>query len=126
MRQIGAHSLTAGLQEHLDAPVSVVLRRALALLAGPEHLAVQGETCASAPIWRPTTAHTLVVPKLPALWRRQLGNDARVRSPFFSTDLLHHVDLEIAFGNQLLELQVLRFQLTQSLHVNRRKLPVAR
>ena len=39
------------------------------------------------------------------------------RSPFFCGDLLHHLDLEIAFGNQLLQPRVLSFELLQAANI---------
>src|SRR5262249_38931676 len=42
---------------------------------------------------------------------------------FFSVDLLHDIDLEIALGNELLELGVLGFELAKALNVGRIQLP---
>lgn len=38
--------------------------------------------------------------------------------PFFCCDLLHYVDLQIALGDQRLQLGVLLFQLPKTLHIN--------
>ena len=42
---------------------------------------------------------------------------AHVRPPFFSGDLLEHVDLQIAIGHHLLQAPVLLLELAQTLHV---------
>src|SRR5689334_18101480 len=52
------------------------------------------------------------------------AGDARARLPFFCRDLLHHVDLEVTLGDELLELRVLLLELAQSLHVDRFQLTV--
>src|SRR5262249_51650903 len=48
---------------------------------------------------------------------------APTSSPFSAVDLLHHVDLEIALGNELLELGVLSFELAKAFDISRIQLP---
>jgi len=38
-----------------------------------------------------------------------------VRSPFFSGDLLHHLDLEVTLGNELLEPKILLLEILEVL-----------
>src|SRR2546421_2010135 len=45
-----------------------------------------------------------------ASWRTRPAPDVRARLPFFCVDLLEHVDLEQAIGEQLLELPVLALE----------------
>jgi hypothetical protein len=45
-----------------------------------------------------------------------------VRLPFFSRDLLQHVDLEIAIGHHLFQPAIFLLELPEALHVGRLEL----
>jgi len=51
--------------------------------------------------------------RIPAAGYTQLDADEPARSPVFCRDFLHDLDLEVAFGNQLLEPSILGFELLQ-------------
>src|SRR5688500_14884789 len=72
-----------------------------------------------------TTARRLDEAKSRARAHRRPESVERTRLPFFSADLLHHVDLKCALGDELLELRVLLLQVTQPLHIGALELAVA-
>jgi len=45
------------------------------------------------------------------------GNGEPARSPFFCVDLVHHLDLEVALGDELLQPRVLRLEALPATHV---------
>src|SRR6478672_8507733 len=71
------------------------------------HPAVRAATRSATSIGPQTTARTLVAGTRHVRERTRLVDDARARLPFFCSDLLHHLDLEVAFGDQLLQPRVL-------------------
>jgi hypothetical protein len=73
-------------------------------------------------IGRPGAARTLGEARFRARERTQPASVERTRLPFFSRNLFHHVDLEVALGHQLLELGVLLLELPKPLHVDRLQL----
>jgi hypothetical protein len=55
-----------------------------------------------------------------ATWLRRAGT-----LTIFCVDFLHHLDLEVALGNELLQPRVLRLELLQAAHVIRLQRPEA-
>src|SRR6202044_2919934 len=63
-----------------------------------------GSATPSAP---PRTACRLVAPRDHAPGHTQLDADEPARSPVFCRDFLHHLDLEVTLGHQLLQPRIL-------------------
>ena len=74
---------------------------------------------AATPSAPPRTACRPVGPRDLARGHTQLDADEPARSPIFCRDFLHHLDLEVAFDDQLLQPRILRFELLEPPHVVR-------
>src|SRR5205814_7171214 len=85
--------------------------------AGLTHPARSAGTHTRASTAPPTVRRTRGGETGRALRRRRPAAGARVRLPFFSGDLLEHVDLEVAVGHHFLEPAVFPFELPEPPHV---------
>src|SRR5512139_746001 len=75
----------------------------------------------SMPSAPPKTACRPVAPRARAPGCTQLDAGGPARSPVFCGDFLHHLDLEVTLGHQLLQPRILDLKLLQAAHVVRLK-----
>ena len=110
MRPAGAHAVAVAPEKDADAAIAVarILRRQL--LHPLDHGRVLRRLAApgsSTPITPPRTACRPAVPRDHAPGHTQLAAGEPAHLPVFCGDFLHHLDLEITFGDQLLQPRIL-------------------
>ena len=92
-------------------------RRARASPARPARRAAASATRTRGSTGRPTARRTRGGPTDRVTAHTRPAAGGRVRLPFFSRDLLEHVDLEIPVGHHLLQPTVFVLELPQALHI---------
>ena len=117
-----AHAMPVAAGKDTDAAIAIarILRRQL--LRSARSRPRPSPSCgpgSATPIAPPRTACRPVARETHAPGHTQLDADEPARSPIFCRDFLHHLDLEVTLGHQLLQPRILCLELLQPPHVVR-------
>src|SRR6266487_3432932 len=114
-----AHRVPVTAKKDADATVAVAAPTAPSSARSPAHPWPASGLGSSTPIAPQRTACRPAAPRAHAPGHTPLAAGEPARSPVFCGIFLHHLDLEITLGHQLLQPRVLRLELPQAPDIGR-------